>query len=114
MTAAAGTSAAALYVLVEGNAQLSDGEILELRWIDGADEGFTLNAPKGMAIRDDLLLVASELLGNAVDHGGVDSQHLGELAGRNLDSGHVVMMAHAKLFEPEIDQHIFGCLDLTQ
>jgi streptogramin lyase len=35
-----------------------DGEILELRWIDGAAGDFTLNAPKGMTLRDGLLFVA--------------------------------------------------------
>ena len=35
-----------------------EGEILELKWIDGAEGAFTLNAPKGMAFRDGLLLVA--------------------------------------------------------
>ncbi len=34
------------------------GEILELRWIDGAAGDFTLNAPKGMALRGEHLLVA--------------------------------------------------------
>jgi len=33
------------------------GEVLDLTWIDGADEGTTLNAPKGMAIVGDLLYV---------------------------------------------------------
>jgi hypothetical protein len=35
-----------------------DGEILELRWIDGAVGAFTLNAPKGMALWEGLLFVA--------------------------------------------------------
>jgi len=35
-----------------------EGEILELRWIDGAMGDFTLNAPKGMAFMFNLLLVA--------------------------------------------------------
>jgi hypothetical protein len=35
-----------------------DGEILELKWIDGATGDFTLNAPKGMAFMFNLLLVA--------------------------------------------------------
>lgn len=34
-----------------------DGEILNLHWIDGADPGFTLNGPKGMAIQDGTLYV---------------------------------------------------------
>ncbi|WP_437767835.1 hypothetical protein WMF27_16920 [Sorangium sp. So ce281] len=35
-----------------------DGEILDLTWIDGASEGVTLNAPKGMAIAGGRLYVA--------------------------------------------------------
>ena len=35
-----------------------DGEIEELRWIDGEREGVTLHAPKGMAIKGDTLFVA--------------------------------------------------------
>lgn len=34
-----------------------EGEVLELKWIDGEDEGVTLSAPKGMAIEDGLLYV---------------------------------------------------------
>lgn len=34
-----------------------EGEVLELRWIDGRDPEVTLNAPKGMAIRRDSLFV---------------------------------------------------------
>ncbi len=34
------------------------GEVLELKWIDGADDDVTLNAPKGMAIQGGLLYVA--------------------------------------------------------
>ena len=34
------------------------GEVLELKWIDGAQIGVTLNAPKGMAIVGDTLYVA--------------------------------------------------------
>jgi len=33
------------------------GEILDLTWIDGAADGVTLNAPKGLAIVDDILYV---------------------------------------------------------
>lgn len=33
------------------------GEVLDLRWIDGAADGVTLNAPKGMALSDGLLYV---------------------------------------------------------
>ncbi|WP_433936588.1 SMP-30/gluconolactonase/LRE family protein [Sorangium cellulosum] len=35
-----------------------DGEILDLTWIDGASEGVTLSAPKGMAVADGKLYVA--------------------------------------------------------
>lgn len=35
-----------------------DGDVRDLRWIDGADEEVTLNAPKGMAIVGDRLYVA--------------------------------------------------------
>jgi sugar lactone lactonase YvrE len=35
-----------------------DGEVLELKWIDGSDEGVTLNGPKGMAIQGGTLYVA--------------------------------------------------------
>lgn len=35
-----------------------EGEILELRWIDGAAEGVTLHAPKGMGLLGDTLVVA--------------------------------------------------------
>lgn len=35
-----------------------DGTVSELRWIDGAAEGVTLSAPKGMAIIGDTLYVA--------------------------------------------------------
>ncbi len=35
-----------------------DGDMLELKWIDGADDGVTLNAPKGMAIAGGSLFVA--------------------------------------------------------
>jgi sugar lactone lactonase YvrE len=34
------------------------GEVLELKWIDGAADGVTLNAPKGMTIVGDALYVA--------------------------------------------------------
>lgn len=34
------------------------GEVLALKWIDGAADGVTLNAPKGMAFRGDTLFVA--------------------------------------------------------
>ncbi len=34
------------------------GEVLELRWIDGASEDVTLSAPKGLAIKGDTLFVA--------------------------------------------------------
>jgi hypothetical protein len=35
-----------------------EGEVLELKWIDGEHPQMTLNAPKGMAIRGDSLFVA--------------------------------------------------------
>lgn len=35
-----------------------DGSVLEERWIDGASEAVTLNAPKGMAIAGDVLYVS--------------------------------------------------------
>ncbi|HEX6308637.1 MAG TPA: SMP-30/gluconolactonase/LRE family protein [Longimicrobiales bacterium] len=34
------------------------GEVEQLKWIDGASESVTLNAPKGMALRGDTLFVA--------------------------------------------------------
>jgi len=47
---------------VDGNGFISrvapSGEVLELKWIDGEEEGVTLNGPKGMAIVGDLLYVA--------------------------------------------------------
>lgn len=47
---------------VDGNGFISrlspSGEILALRWIDGATGSVTLNAPKGMALRGDTLFVA--------------------------------------------------------
>lgn len=46
----------------DGNGFISrlspSGEVLSLRWIDGEADGVTLNAPKGMAIRDGTLYVA--------------------------------------------------------
>ena len=45
----------------DGNGFISrvdpSGEVLDLRWIDGATEGVTLNAPKGMALSDGVLYV---------------------------------------------------------
>lgn len=35
-----------------------EGEIMELRWIDGAADGMSLDAPKGMSLLGDTLLVA--------------------------------------------------------
>lgn len=35
-----------------------DGEVLELRWIDGASDDVTLDAPKGMALQGSTLYVA--------------------------------------------------------
>lgn len=46
----------------DGNGFISrvspEGEILALRWIDGAADGVTLHAPRGMGLRGDTLLVA--------------------------------------------------------
>jgi hypothetical protein len=35
-----------------------DGHVVNLKWIDGASEGVTLHAPKGMALRGDTLFVS--------------------------------------------------------
>ena len=35
-----------------------DGQIVNLKWLDGTKEGITLNAPKGAAIQDNLLYIA--------------------------------------------------------
>lgn len=46
---------------VDGNGFISrlapDGTVADLRWIDGADEGVTLNAPKGLALQGGSLFV---------------------------------------------------------
>jgi hypothetical protein len=46
----------------DGNGFISrlrpDGQLEALRWIDGAAEGVTLHAPKGMALKGDTLFVA--------------------------------------------------------
>jgi hypothetical protein len=46
----------------DGNGFISrvspEGEVLELKWIDGATEGINLDAPKGMAITEDRLFVS--------------------------------------------------------
>lgn len=46
----------------DGNGFISrvspDGEVLALRWIDGASDGVTLHAPKGMGLLGDTLIVA--------------------------------------------------------
>lgn len=46
----------------DGNGFISrvapDGSIRDLKWIDGARQGVTLHAPKGLALRGDTLLVA--------------------------------------------------------
>lgn len=46
----------------DGNGFISrvspDGQVRDLRWIDGESEGVTLHAPKGMAIHDGTLYVA--------------------------------------------------------
>lgn len=36
----------------------TDGRVVEAKWIDGASDSVTLNAPKGMAIKGDTLFVA--------------------------------------------------------
>ena len=45
----------------DGNGFISrlapDGSVTELKWIDGAEDGVTLHAPKGMALRRDTLFV---------------------------------------------------------
>ena len=45
----------------DGNGFISrlapDGSVIELKWIDGAENGVTLHAPKGMALRRDTLFV---------------------------------------------------------
>lgn len=45
----------------DGNGFISrvspEGEVLELKWIDGEADGVTLNAPKGMAVADGMLWV---------------------------------------------------------
>ena len=46
----------------DGNGFISrlsiDGDVLDLKWIDGESGGVTLNAPKGMALSGELLYVA--------------------------------------------------------
>jgi hypothetical protein len=46
----------------DGNGFISvvspEGEVLSLKWLDGASEAVTLDAPKGMAVVGDLLFVA--------------------------------------------------------
>ncbi len=46
----------------DGNGFISrvspDGEILDLKWIDGESEAVTLNAPKGLGLYRDMLIVA--------------------------------------------------------
>jgi len=48
-------------VAADGNGFISridpDGRVIELKWIDGAAAGVTLNAPKGMAVLDGKLFV---------------------------------------------------------
>ncbi len=47
---------------MDGNGFISrlspEGEVLELKWIDGETDGVTLNGPKGMAIADGMLWVS--------------------------------------------------------
>ncbi|MBN1239386.1 MAG: SMP-30/gluconolactonase/LRE family protein [Gammaproteobacteria bacterium] len=66
-----------------------DGEILELRWIDGHDPSIVLHAPKGMIIVEDELLVADLGAVRVFDrstgalvrtHGAPDSYMLNDLA----------------------------------
>ncbi len=54
-------------------AQVSpQGEIVNMHWIDGAVGDFTLNAPKGMALKENMLLVAD------IDHVRVFNRSTGE------------------------------------
>jgi hypothetical protein len=56
------------------------GEILDLRWIDGATDGVTLHAPKGMGLLGDTLIVADidhvrlfdRVSGEPIDNWAVD------------------------------------------
>jgi predicted lipoprotein with Yx(FWY)xxD motif len=47
---------------MDGNGYISrispEGDVIESRWIDGQQEAVTLNAPKGMALRNDTFFVA--------------------------------------------------------
>jgi len=47
---------------IDGNGFISrvgpDGQVLELKWIDGATEGVELDAPKGLAVAGNVLYVA--------------------------------------------------------
>ena len=43
--------------VVTGSREI-DGRVVELRWVDGASDSVTLNAPKGMGIRGDTLFVS--------------------------------------------------------
>jgi len=45
-----------------------DGDVLDLKWIDGEAEGIELNAPKGMAIRGQVLYVADIDYVRGFDH----------------------------------------------
>ena len=58
-----------------------DGEVLDLMWIDGADAGTTLNAPKGMAIDGDVLYVTD------IDCIRMFDRATGEPAGEHCLSG---------------------------
>jgi hypothetical protein len=58
-----------------------DGEVLDLKWIDGADAGTTLNAPKGMAIAGDQLYVTD------IDCIRIFDRATGEPAGENCLGG---------------------------
>lgn len=67
---------------LDGNGFISrlapDGTVSELRWIDGAAEGVTLNAPKGMAIIGDTLYVADISVVRRFDR--TTGEPLGEIA----------------------------------
>lgn len=69
----------------DGNGFISrvapDGSIRELKWIDGAREGVTLNAPKGMALRGNTLLVADLDAIRLFDRASGKPWHLGHRRG---------------------------------
>lgn len=67
---------------VDGNGFISqvkpNGDVLDLKWIDGAAEGVTLNSPKGMAIVGGTLYVADMDIVRLFD--AVSGAPLGEVA----------------------------------